>query len=247
MGTMNSELYTAASGLLAEARRVDLISNNLANLSTTGFRARRTFSAVARSTFPQRAATVRTSRPVALAGSYAVPGSGPRQPTGGGLDVALGANHVLAVDTPAGRRYTRAGALAVSADGVLVDAAGNAILGEGGQAISGLSPGARISADGGVVDRGAEAGRLLVLSDASGILEPAGGNLLIAPRGRDNVLEPVADPDVQPGWLEGSNTNALEELVRLIESQRAFEGYQKLISLTMNEVNRRAVTELAGV
>ena len=62
----------------------------------------------------------------------------------------------------------------------------------------------------------------------------------------DRLLEPVDEPQLQPGWLERSGADPLSELVRLIEAQRAFEGYQKLISMTMNEVNRRAIADIAG-
>ena len=77
------------------------------------------------------------------------------------------------------------------------------------------------------------------------LLEHAGNSLLSA-RGDDARLEVVDEPQLQPGWLEGSGTDAIHEMVQLIEAQRAFESYQKLISLTMNEVNRRAVHDIVG-
>ena len=68
---------------------------------------------------------------------------------------------------------------------------------------------------------------------------------MLSANGRDDELE-RSDADLRPGWLESSGVDPLRELVRLIETQRAFESYQKLVSMTMNETNRRAVNDLAG-
>jgi flagellar basal body rod protein FlgG len=242
---MNSQLYVAASGLLAEARRVEMTANNLANVSTNGYRAQRTFSRVYEGTgllapdLPRLA-----SQGVALGGAYQVPGPGALHPTGRALDVALEPDAVLAVDTPAGRRYTRDGALVVSPAGRLVTADGHAVLGTTGAAIEGLTPAATITADGRVIEDAAERGRLLVLRDASRTLVPAGGSLLLAADAA--ALETIAEPRLGPGWLESSSANALEELALLMEAQRAFEGYQRIVALTMNDVNTKAVTQIAG-
>ncbi len=241
---MNSQLYTAASGLLVEQRRLEMISNNLANLSTTGFRAQRSFSTVYRGFAPE-ADGHPANKAVALAGAYTVPGPGPMIPTGRGLDVAIKNEGLFVLETPTGRRYTRDGALSVSKDGGLVDASGNRLLGAGGKPIAGAVPTATIEADGRLMDGQIELARLLVVRDPRGILQPDRGNLLSA-AGQDNALETVVEPELVPASLEGSATNALKELVELIDAQRAFEGYQKLVSMTMNEVNRRAVNEIAG-
>lgn len=243
---MNSQLYTAASGLLFESRRLDLTSNNLANVRTDGYRAQRAFAA------EYRAAT-RTGDPridavnagVALAGSYTVPGGGPLESTGRPLDVALLDDALLAVRTPGGVRYTRSGSLQVSGDGALTDASGNPVLDRKGEPIRGLDDSAALRGDGDVVARGASRGRLAIYRDPQGVLARAGDNLWDA-GGAEARLEEVDDPRLRPGWLEASGTDPVRELVNLIETQRAFETYQRLISLTMNDVNRRAVTEIAG-
>lgn len=243
---MNSQLYTAASGLLAEERRLELISNNLANLSTPGFRAQRAFTEVFQRFGPESAEGVRAANAaVAVAGAYEIPGPGPLRETGGPLDLALDPSQLLAVETAGGRRYTRAGSLAVTSSGELTDATGRRVLGADGKPIAGVTPRAAVAADGRVVDGDTEVGRLLVVRDPKRVLRPEGDNFLTAD-GDDAALEIVADPEVKPGWLEGSATNALGELVELIQAQRAFESYQKLVSTTMNEVNRRAVNDIVG-
>jgi flagellar basal-body rod protein FlgF len=243
---MNSQLYTAASGMLVEQRRLELISNNLANTSTPAYRSQRAFSTVYQRFGPEAADGIRAANAgVALAGTYEVPGPGPLRDTGRALDLALDADQFLAVQTPAGRRYTRAGALDVTSTGALIDAMGNPVLGASGKPITGVVPGAIVTADARLVNEESEIGRLLVMRDPKHVLRPEGNNLL-ATDGSDAALAKVTDPSVKPGWLEGSGTNALGELVELIQAQRSFETYQKIVSTTMNETNRKTVNDIAG-
>jgi flagellar basal body rod protein FlgG len=244
---MNAHLYSAASGLALEQRRVETIANNLANLSTAGFRPRRLYSTIHHAAQlaaapPEVAAA--SSRPVALSGSYEVPGQGLRRPTGRALDVAPGDDALLVVATPAGRRYTRDGSLSVTLDGRLT-ASGHPVLGRDGKPIGRVSEAAAVQPDGRVVDRGAESGRLMLVRDVRGVLRPAGGNLLTA-AGEDAALEAVDAPELHPGALDMPGGDALGELVRLIDAQRAFESYQRLVDLTMNDVNRKTVNEISA-
>lgn len=243
---MNSQLYTATSGLINEQRRLELISNNLANTSTAGYRSQRLFSTVYSPPDQGTPAHLRAANgAVAPAGTYSIPGPAPVRATGRELDIALSDGDLLTVQTPAGLRYTRAGSLDVSPAGTLIDTAGHAVLDGNQKPIGGLTPGARVATDGRILANGVEIGRLAVVRDSSGSLIREGGGLLVP--GRDGATpEPVAEPELMPGWLEGSGSDPLVELVNLIEAQRAFESYQKIISLTMNEVNRRAVNDLAG-
>jgi len=243
---MNSQLYTAASGLLLEQRRLELTSNNLANAKTPGYRPQRSFAAIYQTLGPEAEEEARVANTaVALAGTYDVPGPGPRLATGNPLDVALEAGEYLVVDTPAGRRYTRAGNLQVSSAGELVDGAGHPVLSSAGQPVSGLRERAAITDQAQVTAADAEVARLLIVRDERGVLRREGANLLTA-GGRDAELENVADPRVRASWIEGSGTDPLLELVELIDAQRAFETYQKLVHATMNEVNRRAANDIAG-
>jgi flagellar basal body rod protein FlgG len=242
---MNSQLYTAAAGLLVEQRRLEVIGNNLANLSTHGYRAQRLFSTIYQRFAAAAPESVRAANAsVAVAGAYEVPGGGPPRQTGRALDLALPDGTFLAVSTQAGRRYTRDGSLQVSSRGELVDSAGRQILDRKNRPITGLGVDASIGADGRVTEGGAERARLRLVRDPQRVLRREGDGLLRA--ADESRLAEEREPALRPGWIEDSATNALDELVRLIEAQRAFESYQKLVSMTMNEVNRRAANDLAG-
>ncbi len=243
---MNSQLYTAASGLLVQERRLELISNNLANLSTAGYRAQHAFSAVFDRFGPDAPEQVRMANAgVALAGTWETPGAGSRTHTGRPLDLALEPDEYLVLETGGGRRYSRAGSLLVSREGTLTDESGNRVLNSEKKPFAGLSAAARVEGDGRILDGDQELGRLLVVRDPGGDLLPEGRNLMTAAPGSP-APEEVNDPVVTPGFRERSNTDPLIELVDLIEAQRTFESYQKLITMTMSEVNRKAVNELVG-
>jgi flagellar basal-body rod protein FlgG len=241
---MDSQFYTAASGMIVQEKRLELIANNLANLNTPGYRPQHAFSAVFQRFGEQASEIVRTANAgVALAGTYEEPGPGPLRATGQPLDLALGAEEFLAVETSGGRRYIRAGNLQISADGTLVDSSGHRLLNPEGKPIQGLSPSAVVTATGKIEDAGTNRGNLLIVRDTLNVLRREGNNLSTAD-GRDGDLETVAEPAVRPGWLETSGTNVVLELIRLIEAQRAFQSYQKIISTSMNEVDRKAVNDL---
>ncbi|ANM30551.1 hypothetical protein ABI59_14650 [Acidobacteria bacterium Mor1] len=236
---MNSTLYTAASGLIVQSRNLEIVSNNLANLSTNGFRAQRTFSSV----YQQHVGSP-GNRSVALAGEWESRNPGAMLPTGNPLDIALGRDELLVIETPAGRRYTRDGALAVSQDGRLVDNRGYAVLDPQGVPIAGLGANTTIAAGGKVLRDGNEVSQLQIARFDPALHRREGDNLLTTDD-RDNDVVPVEDPELQPGHLEQANTSGVEELVRMIEVRRAFESYQRLISLTMNDVNRKTVNDIA--
>ena len=164
---MNSQLYTAASGMIVERQRLDLIANNLANTSTTAYRAQRLFSVPSGG----GAATPPGS---AVAGTYDVPSTGARRETGRPLDIALENGEFLAIETATGRRYVRGGSLQLRADGNLTDGDGNPVLDSLHKPIQGLGATAEITNDGRVMDRGGELARLAVVRDPSQVLRRAG-------------------------------------------------------------------------
>lgn len=242
---MDSQLYTAASGLVAQSKRLDAVAHNLANLQTPGYRAQRTFTAMVQGAASSSSPTIRTANSaVALAGSWEEPGVNIVRGTGRALDVALAERQYLVVETPAGPAYTRNGALDFSATGDLLDSGGRPVLGPDGRPIAGVPAGAALADDGTVRVGGEIVATLGIVEDVDGVLVRLGGSLMGA-EGRDDALAEVTTRQVRTGYLEGSGTNPLHELVDLIDAQRAFERFQRVVSITVNEVDRRAANDLA--
>lgn len=235
---MNSSLYTATSGLLREELRLTTVANNLANARSDGFRPQRTFVESYLTASQRQEPSLASLFPsVRTAATYASPGRGPLEPTGRALDVALPDEHFFAVETPAGVRYTRLGELSVDDAGRLIDHHGNPLLDADGDPLGELEQDVVIDGEGSLSVDGAPRGKVAIYR---GELSPVGEGLY------EGNPQRVDDAKLTLGFLERSAVDAVQELVRLIESQRAFERYQRVISLTMNDVNRRAVSEIAG-
>ena len=244
---MDRLIYTAMSGANAAAHRQAVLSNNLANVSTNGFRAElSTFRAV-----PVRGdgATTRVVALEATAGHLDTPGAAQR--TGRSLDAMTTGNSWFAVQALDGTEsYTRNGSFEVSSQGTLVTSSGLPVLSDGGSPIS-VPTGAEVSIgfDGN-------------LSAKVGNQPPTGiGRLkLITPtpddplkRGSDGLFRATSgDPlpndataRLQVGTLEGSNVNAIETMVGMIQTARQFEVQMRLLQSA--ESNDKSAGQLLNV
>lgn len=243
---MDRMIYTAMTGANAAQHRQQLLSNNLANASTPGFRAElATFRAV-----PVRGDGT-TSRVFALeatAGHSDAPG--PVTNTGRNLDVAVRGGSYLSVQGLDGTEaYTRAGALEVNPDGTLVSAQGLPVLSDGGPLTVPAGAQVDIGEDGTVTARvpgqpGQALGRLkLVTPDDENRLR----------RGEDGLFRPVqgdtlnadATARVQSGALEGSNVNPIEAMVGMIAVARQFEVQMRM--LQNGEKNDQTAAQLLSL
>lgn len=243
---MDRMIYTAMTGANAAQYRQQLLSNNLANASTPGFRAElATFRAV-----PVRGDGT-TSRVFALeatAGHSDAPG--PVTNTGRNLDVAVRGGSFLSVQGLDGTEaYTRAGALEVNPEGTLVNAQGLPVLSDGGPLTVPAGAQVDIGEDGTVTARvpgqpGQALGRLkLVTPDDENRLR----------RGEDGLFRPVqgdtlnadATARVQSGALEGSNVNPIEAMVGMIAVARQFEVQMRM--LQNGEKNDQTAAQLLSL
>jgi flagellar basal-body rod protein FlgF len=243
---MDRMIYTAMTGANAAQHRQQLLSNNLANAATPGFRAElSTFRAV-----PVRGdgASTRVFAVEATAGHLDAPG--PVTNTGRNLDVAARGNAYFAVQGLDGTEaYTRAGALEVSTDGTLVNARGLPMLGDGGPLV--LPAGAQVDVgeDGTVSARVAgqppqAVGRLkLVTPDADNRLQRGVDGLFRAPQ--DEPLPADATARLQSGALEGSNVNPIEAMVGMIAVARQFEVQMRM--LQNGEANDKSAGQLLSL
>ena len=241
---MDRLIYTAAAGARALVQRQDGIANNLANANTPGFRA----DQVAFRAVPVRGEGAPT-RVVSLEASAGYDdSSGPIEQTGRNLDVAVMGKGYLAVQAPDGTEaYTRAGALQVDDQGVLVTSAGLPVTGEGGALNIPPASTVTIGRDGTVSAQGSTGpaqtvGRLKLVNPEPGALRKGDDGLLRL----DGGEEAPADPTVRVagGALEGSNVNVVEAMVGMIAAARQFETNMKLLT-TAEQNDQRAAQLLA--
>ncbi|WP_217915123.1 flagellar hook-basal body protein [Miltoncostaea marina] len=238
-------IYIAASGLLAESARQDVVANNLANATTAGFKGAEAVSRpfgdmlLSSQGATNRAGIGTLSMGSEVSAVQRIEGQGPVRHTGNALDLALVGDGYLTVDTPAGRRYTRDGSLGIDDTGRLVTAEGNAVLGTGGAPIRLDRGEVAIATDGTVTQGTAVRGRLMLTALDPGTVVREGANLLAGtPAG-------AAQPTVRQSHLEGSTVNVVSEMVELIRVMRSFEAGQKAVQ-SHDEALQGSITKVGG-
>jgi len=226
---MDRMIYLSMSGAKAALQRQDVLANNLANVSTNGFRAELdAFRAV-----PVRGdgASTRVFALETTPGYSNAPGA--VQPTGRNLDVAMKDNAWLAVQSLDGTEaYTRAGSLDVNAEGLLVTRGGLPVNGDGGPISLPANAEVMIGGDGSISARVGTGkpqvvGKLKLVTPEAAMNRGTDG-LFRAADGADLSANPAAR--VQDGALEGSNVSPVETMVAMISAARQFEHQMKMLS-----------------
>ena len=237
---MDRMIYLSMSGAKATMQRQDTLANNLANVSTPGFRAElQAFRAV-----PVQGSGAST-RVYALETTTGYDGSsGPITATGRNLDVAVSGSSWLSVQALDGTEaYTRGGSFDVSNDGTLVTRSGLPVLGDGGPIQIPPNAVVSIGADGTVSAKGTDGktnavGRLKIVTPEAPLTRGVDG-LFRAP---DGDLPADTTARVQDGALEGSNVSPVETMVAMISAARQFEAQMKMLSTA--EGNEKAAAQL---
>lgn len=255
-----SALHVARTGLEAQDVRMRVIAHNLANIGTTGFkRDRADFETLAyqeiRTAGQQStgetayAVGLNLGTGVAVQGTSRIDKQGTLNTTGNAFDVALDGPGFFQVELPGGTLgYTRAGNFTLSAEGQLVTTQGYRVqpgieIPQGAQSVT-IAPDGTVSAMLPGDSAPAQLGQLTIASFAN----PAG----LQAKGENFLLETGASgaADIGPagengrggvrqGMLEASNVNVVEELVEMIEAQRAYEINSKMVS-AVDEMLRNA-------
>ena len=248
---MPSALSIARSGLEALDARLRTISNNLANANTVGFkRDRSAFETLSYQTTRPAGASqgadarfgmgLSTGSGVRVAGSERVHTQGNFTITDNALDLAIDGQGLFEVTLPDGRAaYTRAGAFTSDAEGRIVTPQGyplapgiqipegaSAITIGGDGTVSALLPGETVPAEVGQIN-------LTSFINPAG-LEPVGENMFMESAASGAPQQGVAGEagfgKIRQGSLESSNVSTVQELVDMIETQRAYEINSKVIS-----------------
>ncbi|MEM7779362.1 MAG: flagellar basal-body rod protein FlgG [Pseudomonadota bacterium] len=257
----SSALHVARTGLEAQDQRMRVIANNLANISTAGFKRDRVdFATLAyqETRVAGQQSTNQTAYAVGLnlgtgvqvTGTSRIESQGTLNQTGNSLDLALDGPGFFQVELPAGGEiaYTRAGNFTLSPEGQLITSQGYALtppiqIPQGASSIS-IAPDGTVSATQAGQSAPVQIGQLQVAS----FVNPAGLRAI-----GDNFLTETAASgpadsgaagqngrgNIRQGMLETSNVNVVEELVEMIEAQRAYEINSKMVS-SVDEMLRNA-------
>lgn len=256
---MQESLYSAVFGALSNEHRMNIIVNNLANVNTTGFKKDKvTFKDVfvpfahdyimdskqhlrADPMWPDADLFAKTR----LSEQQTDFTQGGFQKTGNQLDLAIQGEGFFKIMTPDGARYTRSGNFTLDTEGQIVDMQGNQLVGADGPISLPNGRGVEIDASGNIRVGGAQVGRVSLFTfENLRSMEKDGHNLFKAgmdaesreveivpgePREVEGSGFPSAGSTIQQGYLETANVEVVTEMVRMIETQRVFEAYNKVI------------------
>ena len=225
---MDRMIYLSMAGAKAAMNRQEVLSHNLANVSTTGFRE----EMAALRAVPVRGDGAST-RVYSLETTVGYkPDAGPVTQTNRNLDVAMKGNAWMAVQSLEGTEaYTRAGALEVNAEGLLVTVGGLQVVGDSGPITLPANAMVQIAPDGTVSAKTAgqppqSVGRIKMVTP-EGALTRGNDGLF---RGKNGDLDADPNARLQDGALEGSNVSPVETMVSMITAARQFEQQMKMIT-----------------
>ena len=253
---MSQGLYPIVAGSLAQEHRLAVLTHNLANAATIGFKAdvprfEVTFPPPPTSLPENPAATERIPSPapllagegyVSFTGVTADLSPGALRSTGNPLDLALGGRGWFSVQTPRGTMYTRKGTFTLDSQGQLVTQEGWPVIGTRGPiAIEGkdvtVDPRGTVTVDGQEVDQ-----LKIVAPPDADAFQKADSSLFALQPGKA-PLESVTDAEVKQGFLELSNVNVIQGMTALIDVMRTYEAYQK-VQQTFGETTARGVNDV---
>lgn len=256
---MQSSMYNALFGALTQEHRLANISNNLANVNTTGYKRE---SLAFRDVFarfghdmldPIPALREKSLLPepdqmsqTRIAVSHINFTQGALRETGNPLDVALQGDGFFKVRTVEGDFYTRNGNFHLTPDGQLVNSQNYPVLGGDGELM--VEPGGRVEVapNGEIAVNGEVAGVLDVVTfENLQVLEKVGRNLYQVRAGVNAAEQPVDNVMVASGYLENANVEVVQEMVGMIETHRLFEAYQKVMHTTQ-EADQKLVREVGA-
>jgi flagellar basal-body rod protein FlgF/flagellar basal-body rod protein FlgG len=244
---VDSGYYAACSGLKTQSAALELVANNIANVSTAGYRGQiPSFeSLIAQTAGPAMNGWERLSNEHSvLNGARLDLDEGNLERTGNPLNFAIEGPGFFSVQTKAGTLYTRNGSFHVSSTGQLVTSSGDPVLGNSGPLT--IPDGeVSVSSDGTISMNGAVAGKLRIVEfSPNADLKPAGESYYSAPT---NSATPAIASSVRQGMLESSNVSAVWAMVALISAQRQAEMMERALGEFYSDFNRIAADDLPRV
>jgi flagellar basal-body rod protein FlgF len=242
---MDNSFMVGLSAQQVLQKRMDTTANNLANMTTAGFKVEHVLT---RELSEKPATASDNPSEINFADAWTLQrdfSTGPLEQTGNALDFAIENEGFFAVQTAQGEAYTRDGQFSLNEQGQIVTRGGNPVVGDGGPITLNPTGGPiSVSREGSISQDGQVAGKLKVVNfKTPGGLEKVGANLW-----RATDEQPTAAPEarVVSGFVEGSNVNAVLELTDMIEISRAYTSVAKMISQS-DELRGTSIEKLAKV
>jgi flagellar basal-body rod protein FlgF len=252
---MENALLVGLSRQMVLERQMDVVANNVANVNTNGYKADKSLFAEYLKSGAHEDNFIGKDRAVSYVqdfGTFKDFSQGPTEQTKNPLDVAIDGSGFLAVQTPAGERYTRDGGLHINNQGQLVTAAGNSVLGSNGPIVFqqtdhdiSIAPDGTVTVQEGINRIDSVRGKLRVVSFAQAqALLKEGSNLYSA--GTGAAAQPDLNSKVRQGFVEKSNVNSVSEMSRMIEVTRTYTQIATLLQ-QQSDLHKSAIEKLADV
>ncbi|MBC8317920.1 MAG: flagellar basal-body rod protein FlgF [Desulfobulbaceae bacterium] len=229
-------LLESTETMLAQTQRLNQVTNNLANIDTSGYKREDI-------TFWEMLYTANDNRQRVGKALKLVTNQdqGSAEVTGNPLDFMISGDGFFRIQTPDGIRYSRAGRFTTNSQGQMVTPQGHLVLGEGGPIVINGDD-ISVSQDGTFLVDNQTVGRLAIAAFADGdSLEKDGTNLFrLSDTGQEIA---AANFQIQQGSLEGSNVNTVSEMANMLKLHRAYETQQKVIR-TFDEMDSKAINSV---
>jgi len=239
---MGNGIYTALSGVMTNMQQIEVISHNMANVSTPAFKMERMGS---------QAITPNAASNQEL--TFAMPevpvadlSQGPLVGTGNPLDVAFTEGVYLQVSDKGQTAYVRSTTLSVMPDGKLVDSMGNGVLGD--QDVVKIPPGTAeltIGTNGDVVADGNRIDRLRLVSFKNEQALTPGGNHLLLDLNGANAMPAEGGAPVMAGYKEQANFSAVKQMTDMIAAHRTYDITMNAIR-TFGQIDKRGANNIAA-
>jgi len=245
---MENTMYVALSRQSTLRRQMDVVANNLANMSTHGYKSGQMMFVehltkskggdnllTPNLAYVRDIATMTDTKPGAI------------EHTGNPLDIAIQGDGYFVVQTPEGERYTRNGRLQLDNTGQLVNQLGQPVLADGGAPMVFAPEDTEIvvSKDGTVSTNNGELGKLRIVNfENEQVLDRSSGAQFSTTE--DNPAQDVEEPTVLQGAVEGSNVEPILEMANMISVHRAYDGVKSFIERE-DERQRNMIRNLAAV
>jgi flagellar basal-body rod protein FlgF len=220
-------IFSTLTGKFLTERRMEIISNNIANASTPGYKTMRPVFNVEKNESNSGISTELQNTQINVLDSYIHFSEAPLVESGNKLDIGIEGNGFFVVSAKDGRMYTRNGQFAINEDKKLVTLDGTPVLGQSGEiTINGTD--IRIEGDGSIFVDKAFVDKLKIadFKDKKDLRNY--GNSIFVNVNKDNIETASETFTVKQGFYEASNVDVMKEMIEMMSTLRAYESYSKV-------------------